>query len=279
MSVRNSGWCFKKPEARPDPKFLFFTRRYKEAFSSLIYGIEERKGFIEITGEIGTGKTTLCRALLNRLGRETKTALILNSNLSPTQMLAAIVDEFGIIPRSRNKKDMLDGLNKFLIEQLFLGRNAVLIIDESQNLSSSMLEQIRMLSNLETEKEKLLQIILVGQPELRDKLGSPSLKQLRQRISIRYHINPLEKIEVPLYIFHRLRVAGSKGDILFTDGAITDIFTYSGGTPRLVNVVCDRALLSCYVMETKTITGEIIDRCIREIEGEYVPEPSLQREK
>ena len=251
----------------PDPRFLFYSRKHQEAFSYLVYGIEERKGFIEITGEIGAGKTTLCRAFLSRLDKKTKTALILNSNLSPTQMLRAILDEFAIIPKGRSKKDLFDGLNKFLIEQLSLNHNVVLIIDESQNLTPSMLEQIRLLSNLETEKEKLLQIVLVGQPELRDKLKLPSLKQLRQRISIRYHIAPLDYLETRKYIFHRLNIAGSKGNIFFDEKAIDNIFGYSKGIPRLINVVCDKSLLAAYVMDTKKIDGRIITKCIEEIEG------------
>lgn len=251
----------------PDPKFLFLSKKHREAFSHLIYGIKEKKGFIEITGEIGTGKTTLCRALLNRLDRETKTALILNSNLSPTQMLKVIMDEFGIIPKGRTKKDLLDGLNRFLLDQLSSGCNVVLILDESQNLSPSMLEQIRLLSNLETEKDKLLQIVLVGQPELRSKLKLPYLRQLRQRISVRYHITPLDRPETESYISHRLEVAGSEGNISFTEHAINSIFTYSEGIPRLINVVCDKSLLAGYVMETKRINGQMIKKCIEEIEG------------
>lgn len=254
----------------PDPKFLFLSREHQEAFSHLRYGINERKGFIEITGEVGTGKTTLCRALLNCLDKEIKTALVLNSNLSPNQMLRTIVEELAIKPRKENKKEILTALNSFLIEQLSLGNNVILIIDESQNMTPSMLEQIRMLSNLETEKEKLLQIILVGQPELRDKLKLPHLRQLRQRIAVRYHINPLDKEESSKYIFHRLRVAGSKGDISFSDNALDSIFAYSGGIPRLINVVCDKALLAGYVMETRKINGRIIKRSVEEIEGRRV---------
>jgi len=251
----------------PDPKFLFFSRKHREAFSHLIYGIRERKGFIEITGEIGTGKTTLCRALLNELDESTNAALILNSDLPVVQLLRAIVEDFGITPKGRCKKDLIDGLNDFLLEQLSLGRNVILIIDESQNLRRSGLEQIRMLSNLETDKEKLLQIILVGQPELRDKLNHPSLRQLKQRISVRYHIKPLDRGETEGYIFYRLKVAGLRGDTSFTKKAIDAIFDYSQGIPRLINIICDKAFLAGYVLETKRITHQIARRSIQEMEG------------
>lgn len=251
----------------PDPHFLFYSKKHKEAFSYLIYGIQERKGFLEITGEIGTGKTTLCRAFLNQLDKETKTAFILNSNLSALQFLQAIVEEFGIRPAKRDKGTLLSELNKFLIEQFSLGCNVVLIIDEAQNLRASLLEQIRMLSNLETEKEKLFQIVLVGQPQLRDKLNSPNLKQLRQRIGIRYHILPLDREETEQYIDHRLTVAGNNNSISFTKDAIDEIYSYSEGVPRLINIVCDKSLLLGYVLETKVITGNIVEKSIMEIEG------------
>lgn len=250
-----------------DPAFLFFSRRHKEAFSHLLYGIRERKGFIEITGEVGTGKTTLCRALLNQLSSRTKTAFIWNSSLPEMQLLQAIMEDFGIQYPKKTKIALLSALNKFLIEQLSLGCNVVLILDEAQNLKESILEQIRMLSNLETEKEKLFQIILVGQPELRTKLASANLRQLRQRIGVRYHMLPLEKDELGDYIDHRLRVAGSDGSVTFTPQAIEEISCYSGGIPRLINIVCDKALLAGFVLERKNIDHTIIKRSIEEIEG------------
>lgn len=250
-----------------DPSFLFFSRRHKEAFSHLLYGIRERKGFIEITGEVGTGKTTLCRALLNQLSPRTKTAFIWNSSLPEMQLLQAILEDFGIQYPKKTKIALLSALNKFLMEQLSLGCNVVLILDEAQNLKESILEQIRMLSNLETEKEKLFQIILVGQPELRTKLASAKLRQLRQRIGVRYHMLPLEKDELGDYIDHRLRVAGSDGSVIFTPQAIEEISCYSGGIPRLINIVCDKALLAGFVLERKNIDHSIIRRSIEEIEG------------
>jgi len=243
------------------------SKRHKEAFTYLVYGIKERKGFIEITGEVGTGKTTLCRALLNRLDTCTKVAFIFNSDLSELQLLQAIVEDLGIKTEKRIKIDLFSKLNSFLIEQLKIGNNVVLILDEAQNLRPRALEQMRMLSNLETEKEKLFQIILVGQPELRDKLNSPNLRQLRQRISIRYHILPLEKDEIADYIKHRLLIAGSDGSIEFTEGAIEKIYEYSNGVPRLINVISDRALLLGFVLETYRIDNKIIERSIEEIEG------------
>jgi general secretion pathway protein A len=250
-----------------DPDFLFLSRVHKEALSHLTYGIKERKGFLEITGEIGAGKTTLCRALLNQLDANTKTAFILNSTLPEMQLLEAIVEDFGITVERKNKVSILKQFNNFLLEEATRGNNVVLIIDEAQNIKPGMLEEIRMLSNLETDKTKLLQIVLVGQPELKNRLASPSLKQLRQRIGVRFHITPLSRQEVPEYINHRLRVAGSNGMIHFTDDAIGSIFKYSGGIPRLINVVCDKALLSAYVMETSEISFGIVERSIREIEG------------
>ena len=250
-----------------DPDFLFLSRIHKEAFSHLLYGIKERKGFLEITGEVGAGKTTLCRALLKQLDANTKSAFIFNSTLPELQLLQAIVEDFGLAVERKNKGAILRQFNNFLLQEVSKGNNVILIIDEAQNLKMSTLEEIRMLSNLETDKEKLFQIILVGQPELKNKLNSPSLRQLRQRIGVRFHITPLERPDIGAYIYHRLCVAGSNGAISFAEDAIDLIYQYSGGVPRVINVVCDKALLSAYVMETKSITLPIIDRSIKEIEG------------
>ena len=253
-----------------NPSFLFLSRRHKEALAHLTYGIRERVGFIEITGEVGTGKTTLCRALLNQLDEKTKTAFIFNSNVSEMQLMQTIIDDLGIPTdkKSKSKGALFSELNRFLIDQLALDNNVVLIIDEAQNLSLKLLEQVRMLSNLESENEKLLQIVLVGQPELRDKLNLPVLRQLRQRIAVRYHIEALERGEVPLYISHRLMLAGANGAApVFEDSAIDEIYRYSGGIPRLINMVCNKALLTGFVMEKRSIDGDMIKQSIQELEG------------
>jgi len=250
-----------------NPRFFFLSRKHKEAFSHLVYGIREKKGFLEITGEIGTGKTTLCRMLLNQIDKSTKTAFILNPDLSELQLLQSIIEDFGINFMRKTKWDMIKHLNKFLLDELTLGGNVVLIIDEAQNLKPRALEQIRLLSNMETENEKLLQIVLVGQPELRDKLNSPNLAQLRQRITVRYHILPLDEDEISDYINHRLSVAGANGSIIFGTDAVNGIYAYTQGVPRLINLVCDKALLLGYVLEQKNITDEIIQKSINEIEG------------
>lgn len=252
-----------------DPNFLFLSRVHKEALAHLVYGIKERKGFLEITGEIGAGKTTLCRALLSQLDRKTKSAFIFNSTLPELQLLQAIVEDYGIVVSGRTKVSLLKQLNRFLIDELSRGGNVVLIIDEAQNLSTSILEEVRMLSNLETDKEKLFQIVLVGQPELKNKLASPALTQLRQRIAVRFHITPLENNEVEAYINHRLKIAGSTGSIRFEPDAIENIYSYTGGIPRLINMICDKSMLTAYVMETRQITAPIVERSIKEMEGHY----------
>jgi general secretion pathway protein A len=248
-----------------DPSFFFSSTHHAEAFSHLVYGIQQRKGIILITGEVGTGKTILCRTLLGRLDQQTKTAFILYPNFSEIQLLQMIIRDFGIQTQSNNKAVIIDALNEFLLRESTQGHNVVLIIDESQNLKESQLEQIRLLSNLETEKEKLLQIILVGQPELCDKLRLTSLRQLNQRITIRNHIRPLERLELKNYIEHRLSVAGAEKPITFTNEALEEIYLYSGGTPRLINIICDRALLAGFVAETWTIDYNIIKKCVEEI--------------
>lgn len=250
-----------------DPNFLYLSKEHREAISHMQYGIGERMGFLEITGEIGTGKTTICKALLNTLDEHTKTAFILNSNLSEIQLLQAIVEDFGIQLKNKNKITMLNELNKFLLEQLRRNNNTVLIVDEAQNLKPSLLEQIRLLSNLETEKEKLLQIILVGQPELREKLASRELAQLRQRIAVRYHIMPLDRDELEGYICHRLNVAGAGGRNFFQKDAMEEIFLFSKGVPRLINIICDKSLLAGYVKAKKSISADMIRKCACEIEG------------
>lgn len=252
-----------------DPDFFFSSHRHTEAFSHLIYGIKNRKGILVVTGEIGTGKTTLCRTLLNRLDQTTKTALILNPSFSELQLLQLIINDLGITGRFRNKFDLVNALNDYLLEETSIGNNIVLIIDEAQNLKVRQLEQVRLLSNLETEKEKLLQIILVGQPELLDKLQLPSLRQLNQRITVRYHILPLDKEELPKYIDHRLKVAkvseNNSPKIQFTDEAIDIIYENSQGTPRMINILCDRALLAGFTAETHTIDKHIIHKCVQEV--------------
>lgn len=249
-----------------DPDFFFTSSKHSEAFSHLVYGINQRKGILLVTGEIGTGKTTLCRSLLNQVDDKTHTALILNPSFSETQLLRMILHDFNIHTRARSKFDLIDRLNEFLLEESGLGNNVVLIIDECQNLSVKQLEQIRLLSNLETEKHKLLQIILVGQPELCDKLKLPELRQLNQRISVRFHLLPLNQEEVKDYIHHRLDVAtNEESKVSFTDEALDKIFTYSGGTPRMVNILCDRALLAGFASETHTIDAQIVHQCAREV--------------
>jgi len=252
-----------------DPNFLYLSKEHREAISHMQYGIQERMGFLEITGEIGAGKTTVCKALMNRLDQRTKTAFILNGNLSEIQLLQAIIEDFGIQVKNKNKITMLNALNKFLLEQLKAGNNVVLIIDEAQNLKPSLLEQVRLLSNLETEKEKLLQIVLVGQPELKEKLASSELKQLRQRIAIRYHISPLSMDEVEKYVSHRLNVAGCSLDGIFHRDALEEIFSFSGGIPRLINILCDKSLLAGYTGDKKTINSRIVKKCVKEIEGVF----------
>jgi len=250
-----------------DPNFLFFSRVHKEAFSHILYGIKERKGFMEITGEVGAGKTTLCRAILNQFDSTTKSAFIFNSNLPDLQLLQCILEDFGIIITQKTKASMLRQLNGFLLDELTKGNNVILVIDEAQNLKAAALEEIRMLSNLETNTEKLFQIILVGQPELKEKINSPRLKQLKQRIAVRFHISALQKDEVEKYIYHRLTVAGSRGDIRFSDSAMDFIFKFSGGIPRVINMLCDKSLLAAYVQESREITLPIVEKSGQELEG------------
>jgi len=252
----------------PDPRFLFFSDRHREAYNHILFGIRERKGFIQITGEVGAGKTTLCRALLEELGPGYVTALILNPCLNPTQLLRSILTELGLEPSKADRATCLAMLNRFLLDQLAAGNDVVLLIDEAQDLSPELLEQVRLLSNLETDQRKLLQIVLLGQPELREKLNDRSLRQLRQRITVRYHLTPLSRPEIERYIQHRLQVVGANGRPAFTSWAIRSIFRYSGGIPRLVNAVCDKALLAGFVEGKDLLTWWQVRRAIRELEGQ-----------
>jgi putative secretion ATPase (PEP-CTERM system associated) len=253
----------------PDPRYLYLSRYHREALDHLLYGINQRKGFIAITGGVGTGKTTLCRALLDHLDDTTKSALIFSSFVSDMEILKSIAHEFGITvsKETESKNALLDTINHFLLRVFREGGNALLLIDEAQNLSRTVLEQIRMLSNLETEKDKLIQIVLVGQSELKDVLSAHSLRQLDDRITVRYHLKPLDQKDVQGYVEHRLVVAGGKGDVHFSDGAFKRIYTYSGGNPRRINAVCDRALLLAYTAEKRTVSGKMTAKAILDLRG------------
>lgn len=239
----------------PDPKFLYLSPTHQEALQHLKYGVSERKGFIVLIGEVGCGKTTLCRRFLNELDPERyDTALILNPRVTETQMLKAILTELGEINLSRNPHDLVTQMNRVLLERIEKGRDIVLIIDEAQNLSFEVLEQVRLLSNLETDKQKLLQIVLMGQTELKDVLARKELRQLRQRILIHYELHPLTLGDVQHYVQHRLTLAGGMGRPAFTRWALRAVHRYSKGIPRIINNLCDKAILAAFIRDSDEVT-------------------------
>jgi general secretion pathway protein A len=248
----------------PNSRFFFASHKHTEALDSLIYAIDQRKGFVVITGEIGSGKTTVCRTLLSKLDRHTQIALITNTHLSGKDLLMTILEEFEIefVPGSKSK--LLSQLNAYLINQMQKDNNVVLIIDEAQNLKPSVLEEIRMLSNLETETEKLIQIILMGQPELKQKLSLNTLEQLRQRVAVYFHLSPLSLEEAQEYVRYRLKVASGTDREYFSAGALMAIYDFSKGVPRIINQLCDNALLTGYVNELQIIDETIVKEVINE---------------
>ncbi len=261
----------------PDPHFLFPSERHRDAFRYLLYGIKNREGFIEVIGDVGTGKTLLCRALLALLGTEVKSALILNPPYSDVEFFEYVMKDLGISRDVESRRGALESLNEFLLQEYREGRNVIIIIDEAQHLSSDLLEQVRLLSNLETEKKKLLQIILVGQPELEDRLRNPNMRQLDQRITLRYYLENLKKNEIKQYIYHRLRIAGSPGDIKFTRGALKKVYKFSKGIPRLINVACDKALLTAYFFKSKRITAKHVTIALRSTQRRWRKCPRLSK--
>jgi general secretion pathway protein A len=256
----------------PDPRFFFLSPYHQEALDHLGYGILEKKGFIMITGGVGTGKTTLCRSFLNGLDEKVETAMIFNSFLSELELLETITEEFGIAKKRTRKtlKYYIDALNVFLLENFSAGKYAVLLVDEAQNLSHGVLEQIRMLSNLETEREKLIQIVLIGQPELRDLLCLPSLQQLNERITVRYHLPALDRHHIGPYIDHRLSVAGGQGRIRFTPPAYRLIHDYSEGVPRRINAICDRCLLIAYTKDLFLVDRRTVKDAMKDMGPHYI---------
>ncbi len=263
----------------PDPRYLFLSERHGEALAHLVYGVTESGGFIQLTGEVGTGKTTLVRSLLlNRMPDNADVAVVLNPQLSVIEFLATICEELHI-EVTHNKgsiKALTDALNRHLLKAHAEGRRTILVVDEAQNLAPAVLEQVRLLTNLETAKQKLLQIILIGQPELRELLGRTDLRQLAQRITARYHLEPLSRDETASYIEHRLKVAGAIGEV-FDGGAKREVFRLSQGVPRLVNVICDRALLGAYARESRRINARMIRQAAAEVHGELSSSPWSRR--
>lgn len=252
--------------AAPDPRFLFQSERHRDALAQLIYGVQERKGFTVLTGEIGTGKTTLLRAMLDQVDPSTSVAYVHNPVLGIDGVLEYMLQDWGVKSTATTHAQRLFELNEFLIEQHRQGLNPLLVIDEAQNLSVETLEAVRLLSNFETSSQKLMQIVLVGQPELREKLGRPQLRQLKQRIAMRCHIAPLSAEETRLYVRHRLRIAGATDAGLFTDAAIQAIAEYSGGTPRVINIVCDHCLLAGYADSTRRIDARMVRDAVQYLE-------------
>jgi general secretion pathway protein A len=271
------GFTEKPFSLTPDPKYLFKSASHASAFELLQYAVRRREGFVVITGDIGTGKTTLCRALLEQIDRKTFTALVLNPFLSEEDLLRLVLQEFGVVSREEmkrgrlagvSKQELIETLNEFLLSLQAIGAQALLIIDEAQNLPLQVLEQIRILSNLETEKEKLLQIVLVGQSNLKDLLRRPELRQLDQRVSIRYDLKPLSAEETAAYIQHRLSVAGAGAAVSFVPKALARVHQFTAGIPRLINLLCDRTLLTAYSSHTNRIVATFVDSAAASLELE-----------
>ena len=278
------GFVEKPFSLTPDPKYLYKSESHANAFDLLQYAIRRREGFVVVTGDIGTGKTTLCRAILDQLDRKTFTALVLNPFITEEDLLRIILQDFGVVSREEikrgrlagvSKQELIDTLNEFLLSLLPLRAGALLIIDEAQNLPHQVLEQIRILSNLETDKEKLLQIVLVGQLNLGDLLRAPDLRQLDQRISIRYELKPLNREETAAYVAHRLTIAGGGAAVSFAPRALELVHKYTGGIPRLINLLCDRALLGAYSVQATRIEPSMVDTAAEGLDLTAAePEPS-----
>jgi general secretion pathway protein A len=269
------GFSEKPFSLTPDPKYLYRSQPHGDAFDLLQYAVRRREGFVVVTGDIGTGKTTLCRALLEQIDRTTFTALVLNPFLTEEDLLKRILQDFGVISRDEikagrlagvTKQELIETLYEFLLSLIPLKACAVLIIDEAQNLPLPVLEQIRILSNLETDKEKLLQIILVGQLNLQTLLRSPEMRQLDQRVSIRYELTPLDSEAVAAYVAHRLTIAGGGGAVGFTAKALQQVHRRSGGIPRLINLICDRALLAAFSVRASRITPEMVTHAAQSLD-------------
>jgi general secretion pathway protein A len=251
----------------PDPKFLYLSAPHQEALQHLKYGVGERKGFIVLVGEVGCGKTTLCRKFLGELDpQHYDTALVLNPRLTETQMLKAILTELGETHLARSKNDLVSQMNQVLLARISAGREIVLIIDEAQNLSFDVFEQVRLLSNLETDKQKLLQIVLMGQPELKEKLAAEELRQLRQRILVHYELRPFTREEMNHYIQHRLSLAGGSGRPQFTSWALRHIYRHSRGIPRIINNLCDKSLLAAFIRDSDEVTYWDARRASRDLD-------------
>jgi general secretion pathway protein A len=251
----------------PDPRFLFYSSQHREAFDHLLYGIENRKGFIELTGEVGLGKTTLCRAVLSNLPKKVHTAMVLNPTVSGTQLLRAILHDFGLHVVGRDRLSYIEQLNAFLFAQIKDGNNVAVIIDEAQDLTSEVMEQVRLLSNLETDQHKLMQIVLAGQPELHKRLDSKELRQFKQRIMVRCQLLPLTEDQTNLYIEHRLKVAGAKSRIGFDREAIELVYGYAKGIPRVINALCDRVMIAGYVAGKHLIGAPEVRKALSEVEA------------
>ncbi len=256
----------------PDPRYLYLSERHAEALAHLLYGINEAGGFVQLTGEVGTGKTTIVRSLLAQTPKNAEIALILNPRMTAPEFLLTICEEIGIgVPDSSTEslKDLVDVLSHYLLRAHGAGRRVVLVVDEAQNLAPAVLEQVRLLTNLETNTQKLLQIILIGQPELRELLGRNELRQLAQRITGRYHLHPLSRDETAAYVRHRLRVAGATTDI-FSSSALSEVYRLSVGVPRVINVICDRALLGAYSMDSHRVTASLVRNAAAEVLGRRI---------
>ncbi|MBN2232013.1 MAG: AAA family ATPase [Deltaproteobacteria bacterium] len=259
-------------ELVPNPTYLYLSRGHRKALSYLEYGIQERAGFTLLTGEVGSGKTTLLRMIIRKLGARQRLAMVFNTRVSAAELLALISEDFGITEAERDKVTLLRGLHDFLVAENSAGNQPIVIIDEAQNLEADALEEIRLLSNLELEQRKLLQIVLVGQPELKEIVSRPQLRQLRQRISISCHLGPLERDETEQYVFHRLETAGNREAVSFAPGALDELHEATGGSPRMLNVFGDFLLLAAFVDERREISFDMVREAMEELDV-LRPEP------